>query len=252
MGHLATSSSSCMLVFFAMALPALGDTCDASTRLGDICKCNLRDLRPLQGAIGMAEVQVKANAIKKDREGEWRDLKNDPIKVVRGPGGEFFVTDHHHGARAWMQAGESTGECELQCDLSTLDPDKFWSVLRDHRLARLKDKDGNGVSPGDMPHSIGELTNDPYRSLAYFVRKDHAICRSKMKQKEFAEFEWADWYRNKPELPVGDVEAAPQTFVTKAEGLARGSPDDRPDGYLDSGATCPKEEEKALDCSALK
>jgi hypothetical protein len=86
-----------------------------------------------------------------------------------------------------MKAGESKGECQLQCDLSSLEPDRFCNILKDHRLARLKDKDGKDISPKDMPHSIGDLPNDPYRSLAYFVRKDHGICRSRMKQKEFAE-----------------------------------------------------------------
>lgn len=253
MGNPAAASFSFIFAFFAMASPALADACNASTRPGDTCKCNLSDLRPLQGAIGVAEVQVKADDIKKDRDGEWRDLKKDPIKVVRGPGGGLYVTDHHHTARAWMKAGESKGECQLQCDLSSLEPDKFWTILEDHKLARLKDKDGKDMSPKDMAKlTIGDLPNDPYRSLAYFVRKDHGICRSRMKQKEFAEFEWADWYRSKSELPAGDVEAAPRTFVEKAEKLATESPNDRPDGYPDRGATCPKEEEKALDCAVLE
>jgi hypothetical protein len=245
------ASFSFIFAFFAMASPASADACDASTRPGDICKCNLSDLRPLQGAIGAAEVQVKAADIKRDPDGEWHHLKKDPIKVVRGPGGGLYVTDHHHTARAWMTR-ESKGECQLQCDLSSLEPDKFWTILKDHRLARLKDKDGKDILPKDMLHSIGDLPNDPYRSLAYFVRQEHGICRSRMKQKEFAEFEWADWYRNKSELPNGDVEAAPQTFVEKAKKLAKESPKDRPDGYMEHGATCPKEEEKALDCAVLE
>ena len=53
-----------------------------------------------------------------------------------------------------MKAGESKGECLLQCDLSSLEPDKFWTILKDHRLARLKDKDDRDMSPKDrLPNS---------------------------------------------------------------------------------------------------
>jgi hypothetical protein len=43
-----------------------------------------------------------------------------------------------------------------------------------------------------------------------------------------------------------------RTLVEKAEQLTKESPNDRPDGYLDRGATCPKEEETAPDCTALQ
>jgi len=249
-GHPGTSTFAFILAFSVFATHSRADDCSAATQPGAECKCELSDLRPLQGAIGLAEVKIKADDIRKDPDGEWKHLKKDPIKIVRGPGGKFYVTDHHHGARAWMEAGKSNGEgvCLLQCDLSSLGPDKFWAALKEHRLARLKDKDGKDIQPRDLPTSIGDLPDDPYRSLAYFVREKHGICRSLMKQKEFAEFEWADWFRGKGDPPAAKVEAAPDSFVDTAKNLAAQSPSDRPDGFLSPGAICPKEEKVDMKC----
>jgi hypothetical protein len=67
----------------------------------------------------MGEVQQKADKIKKKSKKEENKLAADPIKVVRGPGGQLFVTDHHHGARAWLLAGYSSGICSIESDPSS-------------------------------------------------------------------------------------------------------------------------------------
>jgi hypothetical protein len=71
--------------------------CDQQTAPRVNCTCDLRSLRPLQGAVGMGEVLEKKAKIDKKPDKEKRHLADDPIKVVRGPGGDLFVTDHHHG-----------------------------------------------------------------------------------------------------------------------------------------------------------
>jgi hypothetical protein len=75
-------------------------TCGASSKTGIPCSCDVRTLRPLQGALGMEEVRDKADKIKAKPGKACQKLANDPIKVVRGPGGALFITDHHHGANA--------------------------------------------------------------------------------------------------------------------------------------------------------
>jgi hypothetical protein len=44
------------------------------------------------------------------------------------------------------------------------------------------------------------MGDDPYRSLAWYVRNAHGFCRSDMGSKDFAEFIWADWLR--PQLKL--------------------------------------------------
>ena len=173
------------------------DNCDQQTALGVNCTCDLKSLRPLQGAVGMREVQQKADKIKKKPEKEEGKLAADPIKVVRGPDAQLFVTDHHHGARAWLLAGYSSGICSIEPGPSSTDPEKFWPELEALKKVHLENKDGVAIAPDALPKSIEQLPDDPYRTLAWMVRKENGFCRSLMKQKEFAEFIWADWMRNK-------------------------------------------------------
>src|SRR5450756_955783 len=52
-------------------------------------------------SVDMEEVRDKADKIKAKPGKACQKLASDPIKVVRGPGGALFITDHHHGADAW-------------------------------------------------------------------------------------------------------------------------------------------------------
>lgn len=205
------------------AMPSLAaNGCDSQTAPGVNCTCDLKSLRPLQGAIGMGEVQHKADKIKKKPQKEESKLAADPIKVVRGPGGQLFVTDHHHGARAWLLAGHSSGICSIQRDLSSADPEKFWAQLKELNKIHLEDKNGNVIEPEALPRSLEQLPDDPYRTLAWMVRKNGGFCRALLKQKEFVEFSWADWMRGKSEeLPPEKVSSAPDQLVTAAVKLAK-------------------------------
>ena len=48
----------------------------------------------------MKKVAYKEKSISEHPKRERRKLEQDSIKVVAGPGGKLFITDHHHGARS--------------------------------------------------------------------------------------------------------------------------------------------------------
>lgn len=181
------------------------ETC-TQAKAGMKCTCDLGSLRPLQGAVGMEEVRKKSGDIvdtdknvtgKKTR----LDLAYDPIKIVRGPNGLLYVTDHHHGARAWLQANHTMGTCQIQSDTISTDPTQFWTDLKAKNLVRLADKNGNPITETELPKTLQSMPDDPYRTLAWRVRKGGGFCRALMKgNTEFAEFEWADWLRKRPEF----------------------------------------------------
>jgi len=189
------------------------ETCSQQTTApGAKCNCDLRTLRPLQGAVGMEEVRKKKEDIEdtdKNVTGKKTrlDLAYDPIKIVRGPLG-LYVTDHHHGARAWIEADHTMGTCQIQSDTISTDPTQFWVDLKDKKLVWLKDKNGNPITEERLPATLEALPDDPYRTLAWRVRKgekgvpnDEGFCRGLMTgNKEFAEFQWADWLRKRPEF----------------------------------------------------
>ncbi|WP_456777308.1 ParB/Srx family N-terminal domain-containing protein [Bradyrhizobium sp. USDA 3686] len=166
--------------------------CGTGSKTGVPCSCDVRTLRPLQGAVGMEEVRDKADKIKVKPGKACQRLANDPIKVVRGPGGAFFITDHHHGADAWRLAERPFALCDIADRAPLSSEAQFWSDLIADHLVRLADADGKSISPEQLPGGLAQMPDDPYRSLAWRLRKNGGFCRSIMPQKEFAEFTWAD------------------------------------------------------------
>lgn len=196
------------------------DTCKQQTAAGVKCTCDLGSLRPLQGAVGMEEVGDKAKDIgsgKKTR----HHLAYDPIKIVRGPNG-LYVTDHHHGALAWLKAGQKMGTCQIQFDTISTEPTQFWADLKAKKLVRLANEKGESITETQLPTKLMDLPDDPYRTLAWMVRKKDGFCRALMQgNTEFAEFKWADWFRKRPELPLDKVKASPKNMRAKALELAK-------------------------------
>jgi hypothetical protein len=220
-------------------VPAAPLGCDAAFKIGVPCSCDVRTLRPLQGAVGMEEVRDKAQKIAAKTGKEWQKLASDPIKVIRGPGGALFVTDHHHSADAWRLAGRPIAVCEIGERVVSANDTEFWSGLINDRLVHLADADGKPISPEQLPASLEAMPDDPYRSLAWRLRKEGGFCRSTMPQKEFAEFIWADWLRKQPELPADAVRASAKKTLPAALALARsaaakdvlGYVGDKPSGF---------------------
>jgi len=186
----------------------------------------------------MEEVMKKSDDIKRDElvsaTKRRFDLAYDPIKIVRGPLGLLYVTDHHHGALAWLEAGHTMGTCQIQDvrrpdDNGNIPSYQTWTdstqFLRDlntRKLARLADENGNSIIEKQLPTSLRALPDDPYRTLAWMVRKKDGFCRALMQgNTEFAEFKWADWMRTRPELPYDRVKASPRNLRDAALRLAK-------------------------------
>jgi hypothetical protein len=223
------SGSESLTDVYGISADDSADTCKQQPS-GVKCTCDLRVLRPLQGAVGLDEVMEKKDEIikrsmGKDPERARRELAYDPIKVVAGPGGALFVTDHHHGARAWLEAGQKMGTCAIQ-DALPVDTDaSFRAELEKKNLVRLANQDGVVIKWEELPKTLKALPDDPYRTLAWLVRKkpNYGYCRALMAgHTEFAEFKWADWMRGKPELPPAEVKASPWKMLPAALKLAEG------------------------------
>jgi hypothetical protein len=232
------------LFFFTSLLLASGaafaqSPCDPHAFTGQPCKCDARVLHPLQGALGMEEVGEKTSNINKDYDGEWKDLEDDPIQVIVGPGDRLFITDHHHKADAWLRAGRPDVLCQIKRRPAFGSEQKFWAGLVKDNLVRLADENGKPLAPAQLPSTLDQMPDDPYRSLAWRLRKEKGYCRPK-DHKEFVEFRWADWMRNRPELPRQDVSASTEAVLPEALKLAAGPEAKALPGYKPKGSKCPK------------
>ena len=157
----------------------------------------LVDLRPTQITVGMREVEEKRR--------RWREihgkkagkfLASHMIPVVLGPKDRPYVTDHHHLARALLEEGVKEVATTVVLDLSRLEPASFWFVLDNRGLTHPFDAKGVRRHYRDIPASIADLVDDPFRSLAGELRRAGGYAKDTT---VFSEFLWADFLRRRIE-----------------------------------------------------
>ncbi|MDQ1091725.1 hypothetical protein QE400_001138 [Xanthomonas sacchari] len=153
-------------------------------------------LRPTQMTVGMREVKEKRKRwrAQASRHKQAELLGTHAIPVVLGPDGRYYVVDHHHLARALHDEGVKDILVTVIADLSVVDKDALWRVLDHRRWAYPYDVKGERRAFKDMPTSIADLKDDPYRSLAGEVRRAGGYAKDTT---PFSEFLWADLFRRR-------------------------------------------------------
>jgi hypothetical protein len=152
-------------------------------------------LHPTQITVGMQEVRAKRkewSAKEGDRAGAF--LGRHMIPVVLGPNDRSYVIDHHHLARALHDEGVPHVLTTLVSDLSRLDREAFWVVLDNRGWMHPFDDKGKRRDYAAIPKSVGDLIDDPYRSLAGALRRAGGFAKDTT---PFSEFLWADFLRRR-------------------------------------------------------
>jgi hypothetical protein len=179
----------------------------------------IKNLHPTQLTVGLIEVDAKQKRLAAltamDREAF---LEAHPMPVVIGPHQKMYITDHHHLARAALQAGVSSAFSMLEADLSKLTPDKFWQEMADNQWVHPLDQFGIRHQYSMIPADLSALVDDVYRSLAGYVRDVGGYDKT---HTAFAEFIWADFFRRN--VPIEDLQADFHATVPAATRLARSS-----------------------------
>ncbi|MBL7558110.1 MAG: hypothetical protein JNM24_19930 [Bdellovibrionaceae bacterium] len=158
-------------------------------------KATIYTLFPTQAVAGFKEVKRKKKKIQRFETPEERDkyfLKNT-VPVVIGPNGRRYMIDHHHFTLAALQSGYSEVYFKVIENLSDLSEKEFWKKMKANGWTYLKNN-GVAITEFDLPRFIGDLLDDPYRSLAGQVKQAGAFVQT---QTPFMEFVWADFFRKK-------------------------------------------------------
>ncbi|WP_175941720.1 ParB/Srx family N-terminal domain-containing protein [Caballeronia sp. BCC1704] len=151
------------------------------------------ELKPTQGALGMEHVREKMRLTSSTPEHERAAfLREHALRVVRGPGGTLHVIDHHHWARAWYELGIDVVPVMIACDYSDRDQASFIAALRERRWLHPFDAQGRETPVEALPPSIAAMPDDPYLSLAAFVRMAGVYSDSPEVNAKFA---WAGYFR---------------------------------------------------------
>jgi hypothetical protein len=178
---------------------------------------SIADLRPTQMTVGMREVERKR--------AEWKKLGANKsatflgrhmIPVVRGPKSRYYVIDHHHLARALHEEGVDQILISPVADLRALEKEEFWRFMDNRGWMHPFDTDGERQARTELPKSIADLQDDPYRSLAGELRFAGGYAKDAT---PFSEFLWADALRIRIDAKTAKNEA--ETALTQALQFAK-------------------------------
>jgi hypothetical protein len=155
----------------------------------------ITDLRPTQITVGMREVNAKRKAWREtsNKKGE-KFLGKHMIPVILGPKGRHYVIDHHHLARALHEEGVKDVAVTTVANLSNLEIDSFWFVMDNRNWMHPFDDQGRRREYRDIPKSVTEMVDDPFRSLAGELRRLGGFAKDTT---PFSEFIWADFLRRR-------------------------------------------------------
>ena len=153
----------------------------------------IADLCPTQMTVGYREVENKrANWRKMTGDKASKYLTSHMIPILLGPRDKLYISDHHHLARALAEEGQKEIFVLPIADLSALQPDHFWTYLDNRGWLYLYDATGNRREHSDLPKSVMEMADDPYRSLAGELRRQGGFAKDLT---PYSEFLWADALR---------------------------------------------------------
>lgn len=176
------------------------------------------DLVPTQMTVGMREVNFKRERWRKRSSREAANYLDEiRIPVVLGPNARHYLIDRHHITRALHHEGICELTVSLVANLSALSFDEFWTILERQHWAHPFDDEGRRRCYNEMPETIENLQDDPFRSLAGAVKRAGGFAKD---EAPFSEFRWADFLRCR--ISRGLVERDFGRALAMAMHLARG------------------------------
>jgi hypothetical protein len=179
--------------------------CTGEEMPDDQCLIRLSSLRPTQVAFGRLAALCKQQDMEdySSVQDLQQYLNKNPIPIVIGDNGQFYATDHHHLAIAlynsdfefvYTQQGN-----ERFVPVTIIDNQngkkseaQFWQYMQLKNYTYLYDQHGKSITYKQLPQSITQLLNDPFRSLSYLVRKFGGYGKVDI---FFQEFIWANYFR---------------------------------------------------------
>jgi hypothetical protein len=191
-------------------------------------------LRPTQFSIGILEAECKAKEMKACSSDKLRHiLRSTRIPIIVSPWRTLYVIDHHHFLFACWHANIKEVKVEVIKDYSEvpLTHAEFWERMVVNNHAYLYDQFGEGPRPPlYLPRDIRGLAEDPYRALAWVVRKEGGYENS---DEPFSEFKWANFFRQRKLLVSdGHAEDVFDGAFKRAMQLARSDDAKQLPGYL--------------------
>lgn len=177
-------------------------------------KVKVLNLRPTQFAVGMLEVDEKIKEVSQfSKKKLEKFIRNNVVPVVQGQDKELYVVDKHHFLTVCYNLGIKKVNVEVIKDMKdeNMTYEEFWEWMVNSRNSYPYCQFGEGPREAIyLPHDVRGLADDPYRSIAWFVRKAGAFENS---NRNFSEFQWANFFRSKGLLKKHGKKGLPEALV---------------------------------------
>jgi hypothetical protein len=179
----------------------------------------IADLRPTQMTVGFHEVAIKRRQWREaDDEARVGLLRRHVVPAVVGPKGRLYIVDHHHFTKALLEERAKTIAVYIIADLEGLAKKEFWTFLDNSDWCHAYDADGRRCELSDIPRTLLELADDPFRSLVSALIRAGGCAKTNT---AFFEFLWADFLRRRIKRPLVEKDFA--TALAHAVDLAKGA-----------------------------
>jgi hypothetical protein len=184
---------SALIFLFCFAATAAKPTYEK----GELIKERVYNTHVTQAVVGKKEIDFRIEEIEMAAQEEiLEELKlKKPGKVIVGPKNQLWTIDGHHFGLSLLNSGRSKMYFRVWDDWSHLSKKRFIRAMEKKNFFYRGDENGDEL-PLNVIKNLewGDLVDDPYRSLAYFVRKGGGYRKRKT---AFQEFKWGDAYRNR-------------------------------------------------------
>ena len=208
---------------------------DPSMPAGTPCEVAVERVHPTQFAVGYWEVKQRAaNIARHGLKGLALYEQEHVALLVVGPGGVPYLVDGHHLCLAMLRAGRGTTvEARVVANWRDLGIAEFWRKMGENNYVYPYDNHGRGpLEVEKLPKKVTELTDDPYRSLAWAVRERGGFEKTTA---SFAEFQWANYFRKR--IVIGPKEKGFEKAVKAALKISHSAEAKNLPGYTPKGGT---------------
>lgn len=177
----------------------------------ELLEIAVADLQPTQWCVGFSEVWSRQDDFRDEGAKQVRAyLKRKPVPLVRNISGKLWMIDRHHRLRALLELqpeARAFGYVIEEC--SAEDPEETLRLLTQRGWLYLYNGRGHGPLPAkQLPKSLLELEDDPYRSLAWKLKQEGLVRHEPLIP--YHEFRWGAWLRSRalPPFSSRNLDAA--------------------------------------------
>lgn len=193
---------------------------------------SLDKLAPTQMNIGVIAMESKVKKIlSKHKKGKLESyIKKKVAPAYLAKNGKYYIIDRHHTSRALYEANTPLKKfpVEVLADYSHLSMDEFFTEMNRSGKLYLLDNGEGPLSPFLLPEHIKDITDDPYRSLAWMVREKGGFKKVDV---AFLEFIWSAFLREHIELRF-ENESELKGYLNHALKLAKSKKAKHLPGYI--------------------